>query len=72
MYTEPPLFKLSVSSADWIIVKAGIGGTKYALDSFVEKGLGGVPRQPLPWVDEATKNMVDRDLRSVWEYEQSL
>jgi hypothetical protein len=61
-----------VSTADWIIVKAGIGGTKYALDSYVEKGLGGKPRQPLPPVDEATMRMVDSELRATWEYEESL
>jgi hypothetical protein len=64
--------KPTVVMADWTIVKAGIGGTKHALDAYVEKGLGGNPRYPLPRADKATMRMVDNDLRKVWEYECSL
>ncbi|KAF7357685.1 putative dihydrodipicolinate synthase [Mycena venus] len=35
-----------VAEADWAVVKAGIGGTKYAMDTYVQEGLGGVPRTP--------------------------
>ncbi|KAJ9109751.1 hypothetical protein QFC19_001981 [Naganishia cerealis] len=60
-----------VAAADWIVVKAGISGTKLALDTFVEKGLGGVPRKPLPRATEDTVKLVE-DLRPFWEYESTL
>jgi dihydrodipicolinate synthase/N-acetylneuraminate lyase len=60
-----------VAAADWLIVKAGISGTKLALDHYVEKGLGGVPRKPLPRSTEATQKLVD-ELKGAWEFEQSL
>lgn len=60
-----------VANADWLIVKAGISGTKLALDTHVEKGLGGVPRKPLPRATEATRKLVD-ELKGAWEFEQSL
>jgi len=60
-----------VAAADWLIVKAGISGTKLALDVYVQQGLGGVPRKPLPRATEATKKLVE-ELRSAWEFEQTL
>lgn len=60
-----------VAAADWIVVKAGISGTKLALDTFVEKGLGGVPRKPLPRSTEETTRLVE-SLRPFWEFESSL
>ncbi|KAL8279754.1 hypothetical protein RQP46_007849 [Phenoliferia psychrophenolica] len=61
-----------VSTADWCIVKAGIGGTKYALDHFVQKGLGGNPRKPLPPADDACKAMVEKGMKASIAYENSL
>jgi hypothetical protein len=61
-----------LTEADWIIVKAGIGGTKYALDAHIEMGLGGVPRTPLPGASEAVKKMVDSGLKKALELEKSL
>ncbi|KIY65726.1 putative dihydrodipicolinate synthase [Cylindrobasidium torrendii FP15055 ss-10] len=61
-----------VSDADWVIIKAGIGGTKYALDKFVQPGLGGVPRAPLPLVGEEIKALVDNGMKRVIEFENSL
>lgn len=61
-----------VSNADWCIVKAGIGGTKYALDHFIQAGLGGVPRKPLPLADKACKAMVDEGMIESIAYENSL
>jgi len=61
-----------VSDADWCIVKAGIGGTKYALDKFVQAGLGGNPRKPLPPADDAIKAMVDKGMKASIAYENSL
>lgn len=43
--------------------QAGIGGTKYALDTLVQQGLGGNPRKPLPPADDATKALIDRDMK---------
>jgi hypothetical protein len=60
-----------VAAADWLIVKAGISGTKLALDTYVEKGLGGVPRKPLPRSTDATADIVGQ-LKGAWEFEQSL
>jgi dihydrodipicolinate synthase/N-acetylneuraminate lyase len=60
-----------VAEADWIIVKAGISGTKLALDVYVEQGLGGVVRRPLPKVDQGVRELVDQ-LKGAWEFEQSL
>lgn len=62
----------TVSEADWVVVKSGIGGTKYALDSLVEKGLGGAARRPLPQATDAIKKMVDEGLKEAWALEQSL
>jgi hypothetical protein len=68
-----------VSDADWCIVKAGISGTKYALDKFYpadeskgETPLGGFVRNPLPQVSAATKKMVDEGLKAAVEFENSL
>lgn len=61
-----------VSDADWAIVKAGIGGTKYALEEYIQKGLGGVPRSPLPPASEEIKSMLAKELKRAIEYENSL
>ncbi|WVQ84667.1 hypothetical protein IAT38_006822 [Cryptococcus sp. DSM 104549] len=61
-----------VAEADWTIVKAGIQGTKYFLDHYVEKGLGGSARLPLGPVTDSVKKMIETDLKEAWEYEQSL
>ena len=60
-----------VAAADWLIVKAGISGTKLALDTYVEQGLGGVPRKPLPRSTDATMKIVEQ-LRSAYEFELTL
>jgi len=75
---DPKLFKEAlelqqiVSRADWCIIKAGIGGTKYALDAHVEKGLGGAPRIPVPEADDAVKKMVDEGMQESLAIERSL
>ncbi|KAL1409037.1 hypothetical protein Q8F55_005861 [Vanrija albida] len=61
-----------VARSDFIIVKAGIQGTKYALDHFVQKGLGGVARLPLGPVSPEVKKLVEDELKGDWEFEQSL
>ncbi|KAJ9125496.1 hypothetical protein QFC22_000457 [Naganishia vaughanmartiniae] len=60
-----------VAAADWIVVKAGISGTKLALETFVGQGCGGVPRKPLPRATEETVKLVE-DLRPFWEFESTL
>ncbi|KAJ7451730.1 putative dihydrodipicolinate synthase [Mycena galericulata] len=61
-----------VAEADWAVVKSGIGGTKYAMDTYVQAGLGGVPRTPLPPADAAIQAMVASDLKRAIAYENSL
>ncbi|CAK9779500.1 putative dihydrodipicolinate synthase [Cutaneotrichosporon oleaginosum] len=61
-----------VARSDFIIVKAGIQGTKYALDTFVQKGLGGRSRLPLGPCSEEVKKMVETELKEDWEFECSL
>ncbi|WWD19716.1 hypothetical protein CI109_104180 [Kwoniella shandongensis] len=61
-----------VAEADWTIVKAGIQGTKYFLDHYVEKGLGGSSRLPLGPAPDAIKRMIETDLKEAWEFESSL
>ncbi|WVO18523.1 hypothetical protein L204_106242 [Cryptococcus depauperatus] len=61
-----------VAEADWIIVKAGIQGTKYFLDHYVEKGLGGIARLPLGTISEDTKKLIEVNLKSSWDFESSL
>ena len=61
-----------MSRADWCIIKAGIGGTKYALDAHVEKGLGGYPRTPVPEADEAVQKMVDEGMQESLAIERTL
>lgn len=65
-------FIRTVSRADWCIVKAGIGGTKYALDKHIEQGLGGYPRTPIPEADEAVMKMVDSGMQEALALEASL
>ncbi|KAM0788389.1 hypothetical protein ACM66B_001527 [Microbotryomycetes sp. NB124-2] len=60
------------SEADWVTIKTGVPGTKYALGHFVQKGLGGIPRKPLPTADEKIRALVEKDFKAAWEYEQSL
>ncbi|WWC72113.1 uncharacterized protein I206_106073 [Kwoniella pini CBS 10737] len=61
-----------VAHADWTIVKAGIPGTKYFLDHYVEKGLGGPARLPIGGLTDDVKKLIEVDLKEAWEYEQSL
>ncbi|KAF7376464.1 putative dihydrodipicolinate synthase [Mycena sanguinolenta] len=61
-----------VAEADWAIVKAGIGGTKYAMDTYVQEGLGGVPRTPLPHASAGIKTMLASGLKRALAYENSL
>ncbi|KAJ7824670.1 dihydrodipicolinate synthase [Mycena olivaceomarginata] len=61
-----------VAEADWVVVKAGIGGTKYAMDAYVQEGLGGVPRAPLPHASTAIKTMLATGLKRAVAYENSL
>ncbi|KAK9454594.1 hypothetical protein V1511DRAFT_401397 [Dipodascopsis uninucleata] len=61
----------TVSFADWAIVKAGIPGTKYAMDK-IAPGLGGVCRSPLPPISPAVKALVDDDLAKAFDIEASL
>lgn len=62
-----------VSQADWVIIKGGIAGTKYALDKYVKEGLGGVVRKPLTGVDEGVRALVEGEaFVKAMEYEHSL
>ncbi|KAJ7497625.1 dihydrodipicolinate synthase [Mycena latifolia] len=61
-----------VAEADWAVVKAGIGGTKLAMDLYVQPGLGGVPRTPLPPANDAIKAMLATGLKRAVAYENSL
>ncbi|KAL8277828.1 hypothetical protein RQP46_009811 [Phenoliferia psychrophenolica] len=61
-----------VSTADWCIIKAGIAGTKLAMDLYVEKGLGGAPRKPLPAADAACQAMLEKGLQTAVAFEKSL
>jgi dihydrodipicolinate synthase/N-acetylneuraminate lyase len=61
-----------VARSDFIIVKAGIQGTKHALDVFVQQGLGGKSRLPLGPCSEEVKKMVEEELKEDWEFECSL
>ena len=42
------------------------------MDTYVEKGLGGYPRSPIPEADDAVKKMCDLDMVEVLELERSL
>lgn len=61
-----------VARSDFIIVKAGIQGTKHALDYFVHPGLGGKSRLPLGPATPEVKKMVEEELKEDWEFECSL
>lgn len=62
-----------VAGVDWVLIKGGIPGTKYALDRYVQKGLGGVCRSPLPPVGEDVVALCEGDvLARAMEYENSL
>jgi hypothetical protein len=62
----------TVAEIDWAIVQAGIGGTKYALNTYIQEGLGGVPRIPLLPADESVKVMLDAPMKRALAYENSL
>lgn len=72
MIAEAQRLQVIVSKADWAIVKAGIGGTKWALDHYIEQGLGGYPRAPIPEADDAIKAMLDKEFAEAIEIEKSL
>lgn len=61
-----------VARSDFIIVKAGIQGTKHALDHFVQPGLGGSARLPLGKATPEVIKMVEEDLKEDWEFECTL
>ncbi|KAJ7072013.1 dihydrodipicolinate synthase [Mycena amicta] len=63
-----------VTEADWAIVKAGIPGTKYALDTYVDSDvkLGGATRVPLPATSASIKTMLAGALKRAMVYENSL
>ncbi|KAF7321887.1 Dihydrodipicolinate synthase [Mycena kentingensis (nom. inval.)] len=65
-----------VTEADWAIVKAGIPGTKYAMDTYVEDEsgikLGGATRSPLLPTGAAVKTMLVGGLKRALAYENSL
>ena len=61
-----------MAEAEWVTVKAGIGGTKYALNHYIAENLGGVPRKPLQLVNNEIKLMVEAKLQKALEYEKSL
>ncbi|KAJ7187890.1 putative dihydrodipicolinate synthase [Mycena filopes] len=61
-----------VAEADWAVVKAGIGGTKYAMDAYVQEGLGGVPRSPLPAAGTEIKALLAGGLKRALAFERSL
>ncbi|ORY35772.1 dihydrodipicolinate synthase [Naematelia encephala] len=61
-----------VAAADWISIKTGVQGTKYALDTYIEKNLGGDWRSPLGPLTPAVKEMIDVDLKPFMEFEASL
>jgi len=64
-------FQDRVSAIDWVIVKAGIGGTKYMLNEYFQSNLGGTTRSPVPEADTAIKSMCD-GLKEAVEFEKSL
>ncbi|BGP39850.1 hypothetical protein JCM10450v2_003823 [Rhodotorula kratochvilovae] len=61
-----------VSRADWVLVKGGISGTKYALSQV--RGYGGVPRRPLLPFDAADGKgeKVVAELQEILKIENSL
>ncbi|KAF7315773.1 Dihydrodipicolinate synthase [Mycena indigotica] len=63
-----------VAEADWAIVKAGIQGTKYALDTYVESDikLGGATRVPLPPTNDGVKTMLASSLKRALAFENTL
>ncbi|KAJ7723533.1 dihydrodipicolinate synthase [Mycena metata] len=61
-----------IAEADWAVVKAGIGGTKYAMDTYIQAGLGGVPRSPLPPAGTEIKALLASGLKRALAYENSL
>lgn len=61
-----------VSRADWVLVKGGISGTKYALSKV--RGYGGAPRRPiLPFdASEGKGDKVVAELQEILKIENSL
>lgn len=71
-FKEAQKLQAIVARADWCMIKAGIGGTKYALDAHIEKGLGGHTRSPVPAADDAIKKIVDEGLQESLAIEKGL
>ena len=42
------------------------------MNQYIEKGLGGYPRSPIPEADQAIKTMCEVDLQEALEIEKSL
>jgi len=60
-----------ITEADWVLVKAGIGGMKEVLNQ-IDNGLGGIPRGPLPISDNGHDLIQDTALAKMLAYEASL
>ncbi|GAA5999663.1 dihydrodipicolinate synthase family protein [Rhodotorula paludigena] len=58
------------SRADWVIIKGGINGPKYALDKL--NGYGGKPRRPLLPMSEADGEKMLSELQEVLAVERTL
>ncbi|GAA6049621.1 hypothetical protein JCM3770_005039 [Rhodotorula araucariae] len=69
---EAAALQAVVSRADWVLVKGGIAGTKYALSQV--RGYGGVPRRPiLPFeAADGKGEQVLAELQEILKIEQSL
>ncbi|KAA8908202.1 hypothetical protein FN846DRAFT_680214 [Sphaerosporella brunnea] len=62
--------QLKLSKGDWILSKAGIPGTKSAIQSYF--GYGGYPRAPLSRISEAQVQQIKDDIKELMEWEMSL
>lgn len=58
------------SRADWVIIKGGISGPKFALERL--NGYGGKPRKPLLAMDAAAGDKMLEALEEVLAVERSL
>ncbi|PWY98006.1 aldolase [Testicularia cyperi] len=59
-----------VSKADWTLFKAGIAGTKWALNHYYYNT--GVPRRPLQPASLETQQMITKDLEQIMRLERQL
>ncbi|OLL22741.1 L-threo-3-deoxy-hexylosonate aldolase [Neolecta irregularis DAH-3] len=67
---EAVQLQFKLAWADWILVKVGVPGTKYAIE--MSEGYGGLCRKPLPECNPEMMTMIKKELQDILIIETGL